>query len=186
MLERGVNVDHATIQRWVVKYTPMVEANFRKKKRAVGKSWKMDETYIKIRGKWYYLYRAVDKKGNTTAKRDKKAAKRFLVKAINNNGIPDKINIDKSGANLAAIKEYNEDNNTSILIRQVKYLNNAVEQDHRGIKRITKYTLGFKEFYSASVTIQGIELIHMIKKRQTQTPQQSSQTSAEIFYSLVP
>ncbi len=87
MLERGIYVDHATIQRWVVKYTPMFEASFRKKKRTVGTSWRMDETYIKIRAKSYYLYRAVDKKGNTidfllTAKRDKKAAKRFLAKAI--------------------------------------------------------------------------------------------------------
>ena len=91
MQERGVDVDHATLQRWVVKYTPMVEANIRKKKQTVGRSWRMDETYIKIKGQWYYLYRAVDKEGNTidfllTKKRDTKAAKRFLIKAIGSNG----------------------------------------------------------------------------------------------------
>ena len=189
MLERGVHVDHATIHRWVVKYTPIFEAEFRKKKKSVGNSWKMDETYIRIKGKWYYLYRAVDKEGNTidfllTAKRDKKAAKRFLIKAIENNGIPEKINIDKSGANKAAIEEYNRENGTSIEIRQVKYLNNMVEQDHRGIKRIVKYTLGFKEFYSASITLNGIELVRMIKKGQT-LQGKSAQTPAKIFYSLV-
>ena len=137
-------MDHATLQRWVVKYTPMVEANFRKKKRTVGRSWRMDETYIKIKGQWYYLYRAVDKEGNTidfllTKKRDTKAAKRFLIKAIGSNGRPEKITIDKSSANKAAIEEYNRENGTSIEIRQIKYLNNNVEQDHRGIKRVTKH-----------------------------------------------
>ena len=135
MQERGVDVDHATLQRWVVKYTPMVEAKFRMKKRTVGRSWRMDETYIKIKGTWHYLYRAVDKEGNTidfllTKKRDTKAAKRFLIKAIGSNGLPEKITIDKSGANKAAIEEYNNENGTSIEIRQIKYLNNIVEQDH--------------------------------------------------------
>jgi len=190
MQERGVDVDHATIQRWVLKYTPMIEVNFRKKKRSVGTSWRLDETYIKIRGKSYYLYRAVDKDGQTidfplTAKRDKKAAKRFLVKAIDNNGIPEKINIDKSGANKAAIEDYNEEKGTSIEIRQVKYLNNIVEQDHRGIKRITKHILGFKSFYSATVTLSGIELVRMFKKGQTETPVNSKKNTAELFYSLV-
>jgi transposase-like protein len=100
MLERGVNIDHSTIQRWVVKYTEMLEEAFRKKKKSIGKSWRMDETYIKIKGKWCYLYRAVDKENNTidfllTEKRDKKAAKRFFDKAIENNGVPAKITIDK-------------------------------------------------------------------------------------------
>ncbi len=144
--------------------------------------------YLRIKGKWYYLYRAVDKEGNTvdfllTAKRDKKAAKRFLAKAINNNGIPKKINIDKSGANKAAIEEYNEENGTSIEIRQIKYLNNIVEQDHRGIKRITKQILGFKEFYAASVILSGIELVRMIKKGQI-SQGKSAKTPAEIFESL--
>ena len=190
MQERGVDVDHATLQRWVVKYTPMVEANFRKKKRTVGRSWRMDETYIKIKGQWYYLYRAVDKEGNTidfllTKKRDTKAAKRFLIKAIGSNGLPEKITIDQSGANKAAIEEYNRENETSIEIRQIKYLNNIVEQDHRGIKRVTKPMLGFKSFHSASVTLNGIELVRMLKKGQFNQQDKSTLNPAEIFYSLV-
>ena len=189
MQERGVDVDHATLQRWVVKYTPMIEANFRKKKRTVGRSWRMDETYIKIKGQWYYLYRAVDKEGNTidfllTKKRDTKAAKRFLIKAIGSNGRPEKITIDKSGANKAAIEEYNRENGTSIEIRQIKYLNNIVEQDHRGIKRVTKHMLGFKSFHSASVTLNGIELVRMLKKGQTEVENDVLQTTAELFYDL--
>ena len=189
MQERGVDVDHATLQRWVVKYTPMVEANFRKKKRTVGRSWRMDETYIKIKGQWYYLYRAVDKEGNTidfllTKKRDTKAAKRFLIKAIGSNGLPEKITIDKSGANKAAIEEYNRENGTSIEIRQIKYLNNIVEQDHRGIKRVTKHMHGFKSFHSASVTLNGIELVRMLKKGQTEVENDVLQTTAELFYDL--
>ncbi len=188
MEERGIELDHATVQRWVVKYTPLIEAEFRKKKKTVGSSWRMDETYIKIKGIWYYLYRAVDKEGNTidfllTKKRDTKAAKRFLVKAIRHNGIPEKITIDGSAANKAAIEEYNSDKGTSIEIRQVKYLNNIVEQDHRGIKRITNSILGFKSFRSARITLNGIEVVHMLRKMQIPS-QTYAQNLAETFYSL--
>ena len=98
MRERGLEIDHAIVQRWVVIYTPILEAEFRKMKKAVGTSWRMDETYIKVKGKWHYLYRAVDKKGKTidfllTQKRDKLAAKRFLIKAIGNNRVPGKVTI---------------------------------------------------------------------------------------------
>jgi len=139
MEERGVELDHATVQRWVVKYTPILEVEFRKRKKTVGTSWRMDETYIKVKGKWHYLYRAVDKEGKTidfllSTNRDKLAAKQFLLKAIDNNGAPEKITIDRSAANKSALEEYNNENNcTSIEIRQVKYLNNIVEQDHRSI-----------------------------------------------------
>ena len=189
MNERGVNIDHSTVQRWVVKYTSMLEKAFRKKKNTVGTSWRMDETYIKIKGKWHYLYRSVDKENNTidfllTEKRDKKAAKRFFVKAIENNGLPAKITIDKSGSNKAAIEDYNSENNTEIEIRQIKYLNNIVEQDHRSIKRIVRPMLGFKEFHSASVTLSGIELVRMIRKGQLKNQNDLRQTPAEIFYSL--
>ncbi|MCP4338813.1 MAG: IS6 family transposase [Desulfobulbaceae bacterium] len=189
MKERGVEVDHATVQRWVVKYIPLLEIEFRKKKKAVGTSWRMDETYIKVKGIWHYLYRAVDKEGNTidfllTRKRDKIAAKRFLIKAINNNGFPEKITIDGSAANKAAIEEFNSDNDTTIEVRQVKYLNNIVEQDHRGVKRITNSMLGFKSFDSASITLNGIEIVHMLRKRQLQSQDNSVKNLAEVFYSL--
>jgi putative transposase len=189
MKERGVELDHATVQRWVVKYTPLLEIEFRKKKKAVGTSWRMDETYIKVKGLWHYLYRAVDKEGNTidfllTRKRDKKAAKRFLIKAINHNGIPEKITIDGSAANKAAIEEFNSDNGTTIEVRQVKYLNNVVEQDHRGVKRITNPMLGFKSFDSASITLIGIDIVHMLRKRQLQSQDNSVKNLAEMFYSL--
>ena len=189
MRERGVEIDHATVQRWVVKYTPILEEEFRKRKKTVGTSWRMDETYIKVKGIWHYLYRAVDKEGNTidfllTRKRDKKAAKRFLIKAINHNGFPEKITIDGSAANKAAIEEFNSDNDTTIEVRQVKYLNNIVEQDHRGVKRITNSMLGFKSFDSASITLNGIEIVHMLRKRQLQSQDDSVKNLAEVFYSL--
>lgn len=189
MKERGVELDHATVQRWVVKYTPLLEIEFWKKKKAVGISWRMDETYIKAKGIWHYLYRAVDKEGNTidfllTRKRDKKAAKRFLIKAINNNGLPEKITIDGSVANKVAIEEFNSDNDTTIQVRQVKYLNNVVEQDHRGVKRITDSMLGFKSFDSASITLSGIEIVHMLQKRKLQSQDNSVKNLAEMFYSL--
>ena len=131
----------------------------------------MDETYIKVKGQWYYLYRAVDKHGQTidfllTEHRDKEAALRFLKKAIRRNGLPETITIDGSDANEAAIKSYNEEHGTAIVIRQVKYLNNIIEQDHRGVKRVTRPMLGFKSFDAAQGTLAGIELMHMIKKRQ--------------------
>jgi putative transposase len=112
MEERGVPIDHATIQRWVVKYSPQLEEAFHRRKRAVWVSWRMDETYIKMKGQWYYLYRAVDKHGQTidfllTEPRDEQAAKRFLTKAIRRHGVPEKITIDGSAANEAGIKSYN-------------------------------------------------------------------------------
>src|ERR671923_455829 len=132
MLERGVHVDHSTINRWVVKYSPLLEEEFQRRKRPVWVSWRMDETYIKVKGEWRYLYRAVDKQGQTidfllTEHRDKEAALRFLKKAIRRNGLPEIITIDGSDANEAAIKRYNEEHGTAIAIRQVKYLNNIVE-----------------------------------------------------------
>jgi putative transposase len=149
MEERGVAVDHATIQRWVVKYSPPVEEAFHRRKRPVRVRWRMDETDIKVTGEWRYLYRAVDKSGQTidfllTEARDAHAAKRLLTKAIRRHGVPEKITIDGSAANEAAIKRYNEAHGTAIDICQIKYLNNIVEQDHREVKRVTRPMLGFK------------------------------------------
>ena len=140
----------------------------------------MDETYIKVKGVWTYLYRAVDKEGNTidfmlSKKRDEAAAKPFFIKAIGSSGTPEKITIDKSGANKASIDAINLQliiftlfgfAYVQIDIRQIKYLNNIVEQDHRGIKRITKPMMGFKAFHSAEATLTGIELYWMLKKGQ--------------------
>src|SRR3954449_8445657 len=172
---RGVQVDHATIQRWVYKFTPLIEGPFRKKKKGVGNSWRMDETYIKVKGAWMYLYRAVDKAGNTidfllTGRRNKRAAHLFLLKAIGNNVKPLTINIDKSGANRAAIKTYNKRTLSKIKIKQCKYLNNRVEGDHRFIKWRIQNMLGFKSFESASRTLTGIEIVRMIKKEQVTSP----------------
>src|SRR5262244_2256125 len=160
--ERGVPIDHATIQRWVVKYSPLLEEAFHRRKRSVWVSWRMDETYIKVKGQWRYLYRAVDKHGQTidfllTEQRDEEAALRFLKKAIRRHGVPEKITIDGSAANAAAIKSYNAEHGTAIAIRKIKYLNNIVEQDHRGVKRVTRPMLGFKSFEAAQGTLVGIE-----------------------------
>jgi putative transposase len=190
MEERGVPVDHATIQRWVVKYSPPLEEAFHRRKRPVGRSWRMDETYIRVKGEWRYLYRAVDKTGQTidfllTEHRDTEAALRFLTQAIHRHGVPDKITIDGSEANAAAIKRYNEEHGTAIIIRQVKYLNNLVEQDHRAVERVTRPMLGFKSFDAAQGTLAGIELMHMIKKGQMMIEAgDEGLTAAEQFYSL--
>jgi putative transposase len=190
MRERGVHVDHATVNRWVVKYSPHLEEAFHRRKRPVWVSWRMDETYIKIKGAWRYLYRAVDKQGQTidfllTKQRDQEAAQRFLKKAICRHGVPAKITIDGSEANEAAINRYNEEHGTAIEIRQIKYLNNIIEQDHRAVKRVTRPMLGFKAFEAAQATLAGIELMHMLKKRQLIVEAgDESLTAAEQFYAL--
>jgi putative transposase len=189
--ERGVSVDHATIHRWVLKYTPRLEEAFHRRKHSVGRSWRMDGTYIKIKGQWHYLYRAVDKSGQTidfllTEQRDEHAAKRFLTQAIRRHGVAEKITIDGSDANAAAIRRYNKEHGTAIFIRLVKYLNNLVEQDHRAVKRVTRPMLGFKSFAAARATLVGVELMHILKKGhlvgETKT---ESLTPAEQFYPLV-
>jgi putative transposase len=179
---RGVKVDHATIQRWVFKFAPIIELRFRNRKKSVCTSWRMDETYIKVKGVWKYLYRAVDKQGDTvdfllTNRRQRMSAQSFLIKAIKNNGKPALINIDKSGANISAIRVYNKRNYSDIKIRDCKYLNNIVEQDHRFIKRRIMLSLGFKEFESARRTLGGIELIRMLQKNQMTDPKSTTYLS---------
>lgn len=170
---RGAKVDHSTLQRWVIKFVPMIDKQVRKRKRPVVGSWRMDETYVKLNGKWIYLYRAVDRYGNTVdfllcERRDKSAALSFFRKAIRYNKAPNKIVIDKSGSNKAALDAINIelDQGRTIQIFQSKYLNNMIEQDHRFIKKRIKPILGFKCFKAASITIAGIESIRMIQKRQ--------------------
>ncbi len=174
--ERNVKVDHSTLNRWVVKYSSSLALAAKKKKRAVATSWRMDETYIKIKGEWVYLYRAVDKFGDTvdfmlSEHRDEAAATAFFKQAINNNGFPSKVVMDKSGANYAGLENINlllmfAGIISFVEILQIKYLNNLVEQDHRFIKKITKPMMGFKAFHSAKATIDGIETAHMIRKGQ--------------------
>jgi putative transposase len=156
----------------------------------MGCDYNIDETYIKVKGQWYYLYRAVDKHGQTidfllTEHRDTEAALRFLKKAICRNGLPETITIDGSEANEAAIKCYNQEHGTAIVIRQVKYLNNIVEQDHRAVKRVTRPMLGFKSFEAAQCTLVGVELMYMIKKKQLVVGAgDEGRTAAEQFYAL--
>jgi putative transposase len=189
MLERGVSVDHSSINRWAVRFLPLIEKMSRKHKRPVGSSWRMDETYIKVKGVWKYLYRAVDKQGKTvnfllTVKRDMAAAKRFFDKAMGANGDPDKVVMDKSGANKAAIDAINAGRAVPIVVRQIKYLNNIVEQDHRAIKWVTRPMLNFKSFQAARSVLAGVELMHMIRKGQFAIDAGADMSFAEQFYSL--
>jgi putative transposase len=189
MQERGVSVDHSPVQRWVLKYSPQVETVFHRRKRPVWISWRMDETYLKVKGQWRYLYRAADKSGQTidfllTDQRDERAAMRFLTKAIRRHGVPETITIDGSEANAAAIRGYNEAHGTTVIIRQVKYLNNVVEQDHRAVKRISRPMLGFKSFDAAQYTLTGIELMHMLRKSQWAGGAEQGLPAAEQFYAL--
>ena len=171
MEERGVLVDHSSINQWAIRFLSLIEKMARKHKRPVGGSWRMDETYIQVMDVWKYLSRAVDKHGKTidfllTAKRNMAAAKRFFDKSIGANGNPNKVVMDKSGTNKAAIDAINAGRDVPTLVHQVKYLNNIVEQDHRAIKRVTRSMLNFKSFRAASSVLAGIELIHMIREGQ--------------------
>ena len=176
MQERGVNVDHAKLSRWVVKYSPVIVQLAKKNRKLTSPSWRMDETYIKVKGRWCYYYRAIDKFGATldfmlSTNRDEEAATRFFKQSIDNNGMPKKVVIDKSSANYAGLMNINTllflfGATCFIDILRVKYLNNIIEQDHRFIKKITKLMMNFKAFYSASATLAGIELAHMIRNKQ--------------------
>ena len=189
MAERGVFVDHSTLHRWSMKMLPVLVAAFRQRKRPVGLSWRMDETYIKVAGQWKYLYRAVDRDGDTVdfllrTKRDHAAARAVFERAIDLHGVPEKITIDKSGSNTAAIASIQADSGLAIEMRQSKYLNNIVEQDHRAVKRITRPMLGFKTFGCARILIAGIEVVHMIRKGQLGAIKDRPSSAANQFYSL--
>lgn len=189
MAERGVDVDHTTVHRWAIKILPVLALVLRRRKRPVGTSWRMDETYVLVGGQWKYLYRAVDRAGDTIdfllrAHRDGAAARRFFERAMDLHGVPDKITIDKSGANTAAVASIRADSGADIELRQNKYLNNIVEQDHRAIKRIVRPMLGFKNFRCARALIAGIETMHMIKKGQLDGLKARTSSAVEQFYSL--
>ncbi|MCA0928053.1 IS6 family transposase [Ruegeria profundi] len=176
MAERGVDLDHATLNRWVDKYAVLMAETARYRKRPADRSWCMNESYVKVKGEWVYLYRAIDKHGMTldfmlSECRNKTAATRFFARALEVNGLPRKIVIDKSGANTAGIKAINKmlkGFGCPIPIKMVrrKNLNNIIEKDHRFIKRKIRPMLGFKSFASAASVLAGIELVNMIRKGQ--------------------
>jgi transposase-like protein len=176
MAERGVDISHTTILRWVPRYIPEFEKRWRRYARPVGTSWRVDETYIRIRGRWTYLYRAVDKQGLTvdfllSEHRDIAAAKRFFTRAIEQHGAPERITLDGYPASHSAIAELKKDGVLRLETRvwTSKYLNNIIEQDHRRVKQRVYPMLGFKNLRNAAVTIGGIELVQMIRKGQFNT-----------------
>jgi transposase-like protein len=180
MAERGIKVDHATIHRWVVRYSPELLKRFNARKRAVTGKWHVDETYIKVRGQWKYLYRAIDSNGDTvefwfSGRRNLSAAKGFLRKALKRHGRPQRIIIDGSQTNREAILSCDAESQLQdrsrrelkpIRIRQSAYLNNRIEQEHRAIKRRVRPMMGFKSMSSARAILGGIEMVHMIRKGQ--------------------
>ncbi|MBD2056745.1 IS6 family transposase [Oculatella sp. FACHB-28] len=190
MQDRGVKVDHSTINRWLLKYAPELDKRIRRYLKPTNVSWKTDETYIKIKGKWKYLYRAVDSAGNTldfmlSAKRDGKAAARFFRKVLKSQHTqtPRVITVDKNAAYPVAIDALKADETIKkeTELRQSKYLNNVVEQDHRNIKRIVKPMMGFKSFNSARRTLSGIEAMNTIRKGQVKGIEQGSSVSQAKF-----
>ncbi|GJH30972.1 hypothetical protein CBA19CS42_40670 [Caballeronia novacaledonica] len=148
----------------------------------------MDETYIRVKGEWRYLYRAIDQDNTVDfllrAHRDKTAARRYFARSIARNDVPETVTIDKSGANLAALEPINDDRQTPIRIRQSKYLNNLIEQDHRPIKRRTRPMLGFKTFRCARILLDGIAVMHMIAKGQMKCAHATLPSAADQFYNL--
>ena len=199
MAERGISVDHATVHRWVVHYSPELLERFYRRKRPVTDKWHMDETYIKVRGQWRYLYRAIDSNGDTvefwfSERRNLTAAKRFLRKALKRHGRPERIVIDGSQTNREAIVSCDTANQLKdrsrrklqpIRIRQSRYLNNRIEQDHRAIKRRVRPMLGFKSIASARVILGGIELVHMMRKAQAKYAQSRQSSLADQVEQLV-
>jgi transposase-like protein len=174
MAERGLSLAHTTIMRWVHHYAPEFERRWNRFARPAGSSWRVDETYVRIRGKWVYLYRAVDSTGRTvdfrlSARRDVGAAKAFFRKAIKSQGsAPTSITLDGYAASHRAVREMKADGQlpANTRVRSSKYLNNLIEQDHRGVKCRISPMLGFKWFTTAAIVIAGVELLRRIHKGQ--------------------
>jgi len=198
LAERGISVDPAATHRWVVWYSPELLKHFNARKRVVTAKWHVDETYIKVRGQWKYLYRAIDSNGDTvefwfSERRNLTAAKRFLRKAPKRHGRPERIVIDGSQTNREAIlacdtegrlKDRSRRKLKPIRIRQSQYLNNRIEQGHRTVKRRVRPMLGFKSAESAWVILNGIEVIHMIRKQQAKYAYNHQLSLAEQFERL--
>jgi transposase-like protein len=175
LADRGVTVDHTTIFRWIQAYAPEIEKRIRPYLRVSNGSWRVDETYVRVKGRWMYLYRAVDSRGQTidfllSAKRDAEAAKRFFRKAL---GQPHTVNprtitVDKNPAYPCAVEQMKEDGELwqRSRLRRCKFLNNIVEQDHRRVKRLVRPGLGFGSFWTARRTLAGYEVMAMVRKGQ--------------------
>ena len=175
LLDRGVGVDHTTIFRWIQAYAGELEKRIRPHLRTSNGSWRVDETYVRVKGRWTYLYRAVDSRGQTidfllSPRRDTAAAKRFFRKAIAqpHNVNPRTLTVDKNPAYPRAVADMKRDGELwrRSRLRQCKYLNNVVEQDHRRIKRLARPGLGFGSFRTARRTLSGFEAMAMIRKGQ--------------------
>jgi putative transposase len=199
MQERNIHVDHSTVHRWVLRFSPQLLERFNNRKRAVTSNWHVDETYVKVRGQWMYFYRAIDSIGDTvefyfSEHRDLAAAKRFFNKALNRHGRPDRVVIDGSQTNREAILScdtsrrlksgYGQNEQRPVIIRTSKYLNNRIEQDHRRIKRRIRLMLGFKSPKAADIILSGVELVHMMRKRQARFAYNPAPTLAEQFNTL--
>jgi transposase-like protein len=175
MVDRGLSIDHTTIYRWVQQYAPEIKKRSRGLFRPTNDSYRVDETYIKVKGQWKYLYRAVNSEGDTidfmpSAKRDRKAAERFLKRVLKAEHAwpPRVINGDQNAAYPPAVDNLKAEGvlDESCQLRTCKYLNNIIEQDHRTVKRLSKAGIGFKFFSTGCRTINGYETMHMIRKDQ--------------------
>ena len=175
MAERGLSVDHTTIYRWVQQFAPLLEKRCRAKLKPTNSSWRVDETYVKVKGQWMYLYRAVDSDGNIvefmlSPSRDAVSAKRFFRKALHaKHTVPPRvINVDRNPAYPKALGKLKKKGTLprGCALRPVKYLNNLVEQDHRFIKRRTTPGMGFWSYDTAWRTLQGYEAMHQLRKGQ--------------------
>ena len=175
MKERGLSISHTTIMCWVHQYSPELDKRIRRHLKSTNDSWRVDETYIKVTGQWMYLYRAVDSKGNTidfclSKTRDQQATKRFFKKALRSFHVskPRAITVDKNPAYSIAIEPLKKEKSIpdGMQLRQQKYLNNVVEQDHRFIKKRIRSMLGLKSLDTAISILSEVEPMHMIKKEQ--------------------
>ncbi|WP_377867468.1 IS6 family transposase [Bacillus sp. R86525] len=205
--EQGLFISHTMIMSWVHQYGPELDKRIRRHLKQTNDSWRVDETYIKVKGRWMYLYRAVDSKGNTInfclgKTRDQKTAKRFFKKALRsfyvsqprvmtvdkNPMTVDKnpMTVDKNPAYPIAIEQLKKEKSIpdGMQLRQQKYLNNIVEQDHRFIKKRIRSMLGFKCFDTATSILSGVEAMHMIKKEQIDLRDQSVQKQKKFIHQL--
>ncbi len=173
--ERGFKLVRSTIYRWVQEYSPKIKKRTKPHLKFTCDSWKLDETYVKIKGKWHYLYRAIDKEGNTldwmlSVNRNKKSAKRFFKILFSNlhTHNPRVINVDKSPAFPPALSELQAENEVpkKTKLRAIKYMNNRVENDHKSTKSKSRYRQWYQSFYTARNTLDGMETMHMIQKGQ--------------------